>query len=326
MEEHIAAAPRGAGTESMFLQFLAMFASIYLVGYFVVFRGWAPRHRTEAASCFTSLFHGTPAALLALCAVLSRNNPTAGALELLAVPNSAANDLVLDFSTAYFAVDLAHYLFIHRGEALFIAHHGATLYVLATCRHAAAAGAHALLALEVLAEATSAAQNVWTLASMRRHDSRLAARLHARLSLPFYAGRVHGRQGRARAGLVRQDGELLLCVLRRGRPCAGVAVGVVDGGDGRRDSGEHSLGGQPVAGVLQGDQGKQGAREQQAAMIKSEAFRLFAGLHHVSQYLGSLSANEQPASGMAFLLISERCWVQNKLHWKNLLNTCVIPG
>ena len=65
MEEHVAVAatPRA---ESMFLSFLAMFASIYLVGYFIVFRGWGPRRRAEAASCFTSLFHVTPAALLAL--------------------------------------------------------------------------------------------------------------------------------------------------------------------------------------------------------------------------------------------------------------------
>ena len=49
MEEHVA--------ESMFLPFLAMFASIYLVGYFIVFRAWGPRRRAEAASCFTSLFH-----------------------------------------------------------------------------------------------------------------------------------------------------------------------------------------------------------------------------------------------------------------------------
>ena len=79
MEEHVAvtATPRaGAGAESMFLPFQAMFASIYLVGYFIVFRAWGPRHRAEAASCLTSLFHGTPGlrrCLLALRAVLSRH-------------------------------------------------------------------------------------------------------------------------------------------------------------------------------------------------------------------------------------------------------------
>ncbi|CAN6335877.1 unnamed protein product [Urochloa humidicola] len=180
MVEHVVAGvdtPCAAAAGSMFLPFLVMFASIYLVGYFIVFRRWCSRPRAEAASCFTSLFHGTPAALLALRAVLSHHSAAAAAggeiplAHFLASPNTAAEALVLDFSTAYFAVDLAHYLAFLPGESLFVAHHLATLYVLATCRHAAAAGAAALLPLEVLAEATSAAQNVWTLAGMRRRDS-----------------------------------------------------------------------------------------------------------------------------------------------------------
>ncbi|GJN13453.1 hypothetical protein PR202_gb00160 [Eleusine coracana subsp. coracana] len=175
----------------MFLPFLTMFASLYLIGYFVVFRGWGPRRRPEAASCFTSLFHGTPAALLALRAVLTRRRhvtTSTDSLALLAAPNTAGEALVLDLSTAYFTVDLAHYLlFLPEEWALFVAHHVATLYVLATCRLVAGAGAHALLALEALAEATSAAQNAWTLAGMRRRDSLAAARVYDSLSLPFYA-------------------------------------------------------------------------------------------------------------------------------------------
>ena len=52
---------------------------------------------------------------------------------------------------------------------------------------------------------------------------------------------------------------------------AGMGVGLVDGGDRRRNSGDHRVGGQPVAGILQGEEGKQ-AVEQQAAMTSSGAF------------------------------------------------------
>lgn len=182
------AAGAEAAAESMFLPFLAMFAAIYLVGYLVVFRRWGGAQRAEASSCFASLFHGTPAAALALRAVLS--NPRGccvGVAGDLAAPNTRADELALDFSTAYFAVDLAHYLVLLPGERLFVAHHLATLYVLATCRAAARRGACALLVMEVLAEATSLAQNLWTLAGMRRAGSPAAAAAHARLSPPFYA-------------------------------------------------------------------------------------------------------------------------------------------
>lgn len=180
--EYASSTPRT--TDSMLLPFLAMFAAIYLLGYLVVFRRWSRQHRPDASSCFTSLFHGTPAMLLALRAVLS--NPNAAGDLALAAPNTPADALALDFSTAYFAVDLLHYLVFLPHEALFVAHHLATLYVLATCRAAVRRGAYALLALEVLAEATSLSQNLWTLAYMRRAASPAAARAHAALSLPFY--------------------------------------------------------------------------------------------------------------------------------------------
>ncbi|XP_073006739.1 TLC domain-containing protein At5g14285-like [Typha latifolia] len=165
---------------SMFPTFFAMFSIIYVLGYFVIFRNWNPKHRPDASSCFISLFHGTPAAILALLAILTQKNWG------FALPNSNFQNLVLDFSIAYFTVDLLHYLILIPGEYLFVAHHLATLFVFITCRYLTLHGAFALLVLLVFAEVTSACQNIWTLAGLRRAELPLAARVYEILSPPFY--------------------------------------------------------------------------------------------------------------------------------------------
>ncbi|KAJ8491959.1 hypothetical protein OPV22_013680 [Ensete ventricosum] len=158
----------------------ATFSVIYLIGYFVVFRNWSPKYRLDASSCFISLFHGTPAVLLAVAAIL--NQPVRG----FASPNTNFQNLVLDFSIGYFAVDLLHYLIFVPGDYLFIAHHLATLFVFVTCRYLVAHGAFSILVLLVLAEVTSACQNVWTLARLRKSELSVAAKIHKNLAPPFY--------------------------------------------------------------------------------------------------------------------------------------------
>ncbi|XP_008792221.2 TLC domain-containing protein At5g14285-like [Phoenix dactylifera] len=166
---------------SLFPSFFAMFCLIYLIGYFVIFRNWGPKHRPDASSCFISLCHGTPAVFLALSAILSQ--PIRG----FASPNTNFQNLVLDFSIAYFTSDLLHYLIFVPGDYLFIAHHLATLFVLVTCRCLVLHGAFAVLVLLVFAEVTSFCQNVWALAGLRKAELPSAARMHMFLSPPFYA-------------------------------------------------------------------------------------------------------------------------------------------
>ncbi|RDY04834.1 TLC domain-containing protein, partial [Mucuna pruriens] len=168
--------------ETRLLKFVSFFLFIYLFGYFIVFRKWSPKTRPEASSCFISLFHGTPAALLAAAAILAA--PHRG----LADANTKFQNLVLDYSAAYFVADLAHLaaFFGGGGDTKFVCHHLATLFVIVTCRHVAAHGAVAVLSLLALAEATSVLQNAWALARARRGDARVAARVCDALSVPFY--------------------------------------------------------------------------------------------------------------------------------------------
>ncbi|OIW02988.1 hypothetical protein TanjilG_13625 [Lupinus angustifolius] len=158
-----------------------MFFIIYLFGYFILFRNWSPKIRPESASCLISLFHGTPAAILGSAAIIADQN------RGFVAANTGFQKLVLDYSTAYFLMDLIHYLVFFRGDVLFIAHHLATLFVIVTCRHTVSHGAFSVIVLLVLAEVTSACQNAWTLAAARRSEDRFAAKVFDALSLPFYA-------------------------------------------------------------------------------------------------------------------------------------------
>ncbi|XP_044501723.1 TLC domain-containing protein At5g14285-like [Mangifera indica] len=167
--------------ETQFFHFFLLFFIIYLFAYFRVFRNWPPKIRPEASSCLISFFHGTPAVILACIAILGDKS------RGFSSANTKTQNLVLDFSIAYFITDLLHYLVFFPHDVLFIGHHLATLFVFVTCRYLVAHGAFAILGLLVLAEVTSACQNTWTLASARRHDVELADKIYRSLSPPFYA-------------------------------------------------------------------------------------------------------------------------------------------
>ncbi|KAF6156902.1 hypothetical protein GIB67_000442 [Kingdonia uniflora] len=158
-----------------------MYLIIYLLAYFGVFRNWDPKLRPEASSCLISFAHGTPAVILASLAVKTQLSNRG-----FASPNSNFQNMVLEYSIAYFLMDLVHYLIFFPSDVLFIGHHLATLFVFATCRYLVIHGAFAILVLLVLAEVTSFCQNTWTLASARKGDLGSASRLYQVLSPPFY--------------------------------------------------------------------------------------------------------------------------------------------
>lgn len=163
------------------LLFFATFLAIYLTGYFIVFRNWNPNQRPEAASCFISLFHGTPAVFLASYAILIDEN------RGFASSNTKTQNLVMDYSVAYFLMDLLHYFVFFPSDVLFIAHHMATLFAYFICRYVALHGAFTICVLLTMAEVTSFCQNVWTLAKARKKDDPFAAKVYEILSPPFYA-------------------------------------------------------------------------------------------------------------------------------------------
>ncbi|XP_047324020.1 TLC domain-containing protein At5g14285-like [Impatiens glandulifera] len=161
--------------------FILVFTSIYLTGYFTIFRQWKAKHRAEASSTVMSLFHGTPAVILAIKSIMISQTQ----LDL-ASKNTAFQNTVLEFSIAYFIADLLHYILFIPTDFLYIAHHLATLHVFLTCRYAVGHGAHAVLVLLVLAESTSACQNVWCLVGYRREDCPAAEKVYRVLSPAFY--------------------------------------------------------------------------------------------------------------------------------------------
>ncbi|XP_062110596.1 TLC domain-containing protein At5g14285-like isoform X1 [Humulus lupulus] len=163
--------------------FFTIFLLIYAVAYFVLCRNWGPKNIAEATSCVISLAHGTPSVLLALNALTKSHMP----LSSFASPNTNSQNIVLDYSIAYFSVDLLHYLVFFPTDILFISHHLATLYVFMTCRFVVHHGASALLVLLVLAEATSPCQNVWSLAYLKKAGAPAALKLYKFLSPRFYA-------------------------------------------------------------------------------------------------------------------------------------------
>ncbi|KAM7278768.1 hypothetical protein ACFE04_005902 [Oxalis oulophora] len=160
--------------------FFTFFITIYAFSYLLIFKSWSPKTRPEACSCIISFLHGTPAVFLSLSAITTTSSTSFSAA------NTHRQNTVLEYSIAYFLTDLIHYLIFYPNDILFIGHHVATLFVFLTCRYVTLHGACAILGLLIIAEVTSACQNAWTLAGLRKDDVAFAKKVYERLSLPFY--------------------------------------------------------------------------------------------------------------------------------------------
>lgn len=165
----------------IFFFFLFMFLFVYLFAYFVVLCKWGPKHRLEASSCFISLAHGSPVVIMAIAAILQAPN-----MADFAAQNTKFQGLVLQYSIAYFLVDLLHCMLFYPRDFLFICHHLAVLYVFLSCHYLVRHGAVPILVLLVVAELSSGCQNVWALAGYRRGDVKAAAKFQDFLAPYFY--------------------------------------------------------------------------------------------------------------------------------------------
>lgn len=103
---------------------------------------------------------------------------------LLAAPNTALQNKILEFSLAYFIVDSVH-LILMSPDTLFILHHiGGTFYMLSS-RAYVKRGALSALSLMGAGELTSPLQNSWTLSRLCKKHSPFAERVYQAISLPF---------------------------------------------------------------------------------------------------------------------------------------------
>ncbi|XP_024543881.1 TLC domain-containing protein At5g14285-like [Selaginella moellendorffii] len=157
---------------------VVLFAAIYGISYQTLFRKWRGIKRYEAASCAVSIIHGTT--ITALAGYNAWQSPWD-----LAAPNSATQNKILEYSTAYFLVDLAHYLLVAPGDYLFILHHIATSSYMISCRYFVGHGALSAMAMVAVGEATSPFQNIWTICRMGRDISPAMKTVYERLS-PFF--------------------------------------------------------------------------------------------------------------------------------------------
>jgi hypothetical protein len=163
----------------VFIGSVCLFTAVYFYGYFFVFHKlWKGRARYDAASCGISLTHGTVVAALACYDIFTQK-------WVLDAPNTPFQDKVMEYSMAYFVVDLLNYFITAPDDFLFIGHHVATLTYMISCRYYIGHGGISVMCLIAAGELTSPVQNIWTLCRMARETSPTAKKIYTNLS-PFF--------------------------------------------------------------------------------------------------------------------------------------------
>lgn len=157
---------------------LGLFAVVYSIGYMWIFKTWAGRQRCDAAGCGMSLLHGAAVAYLATWDVLFT-------MWMLDGRNTPRQNRIMEFSIAYFMMDILNYFLTAPEDCLFIGHHMATLTYMVSCRYYTGHGAASVMRLIAAGEITSPMQNLWTLARMAREGSPLARHMYRYLSPIF---------------------------------------------------------------------------------------------------------------------------------------------
>ncbi|XP_002993813.2 TLC domain-containing protein At5g14285 [Selaginella moellendorffii] len=184
--EHLKSLSRGAKQQreiearkgGVLIISLLFFATLYATAWFFIFRSWSKHKRCRAASSSISFAHALVGASLAMADMVS--SPWT-----LDAPNTAFQNRIMEWSMAYFIVDLFHYFLAVPEDHLFIAHHLATLTYMISCRYYTLHGAKSVMSLIAAGEATTPLQAIWTLARLAKDEFPVAERVYTALSPTF---------------------------------------------------------------------------------------------------------------------------------------------
>ncbi|MCO5575834.1 hypothetical protein L7F22_029639 [Adiantum nelumboides] len=172
-----------------------VFAGIYILGYCIIFARRWPRgapERYKAASCCMSIVHGPSTSLAATLYMIrlfymERQHPSAYPHDRnswlnshLGASNTPFEEAIMEFSIAYFLIDLLHYVLFVPNQPLFIIHHIFTTSYMLSCRFYTRHGGFSTIVLFAVAECTSWLQNLWTIASLTKSTA-----LFNKLNIPF---------------------------------------------------------------------------------------------------------------------------------------------